>query len=280
MKTSKGKVVQVVLASLIVIVLLFIPGFSKPDKEVSFVCLGDSLFGNVAYSPTVPQILEETLGIEVINGAFGGTCAACTNPSGFSSHFEDSLNLIHLVDSIVTKDFTYQNSTIALNEYKLDYFQESLELLSTVDFNSVSTILIEHGTNDYNRGTQIENPEDSMDIHTYAGAMRQSIEKLQKAYPQARIILVTPTYCYFNDSLGNYSGTCEEKDFGGGILNDYVDKEIEIAAEYGLEIIDQYYDFPINKDTIHSYTEDGLHLVNEGRQLVADDIMEYLKNNP
>ena len=280
MKTSKRTVIQVVLAILIVIVLFFLPGFTKPDKETTFVCLGDSLFGNVAYSPTVPQLLQEQLGIEVINGAFGGTCAACTNPSGYSSHFEDSLNLVHLVDSIVTRDITYQKSTITLNEYKLDYFQESLELLSTIDFSSVGTILIEHGTNDYNRGTQIENPEDPMDINTYAGALRQSIEKLQKAYPQARIILLTPTYCYFNDSLGNYSGTCEEKDYGGGILNDYVDKEIDIAAEYGLEIIDQYYDFPINKDTIRSYTEDGLHFVYEGRQLVAEDIVEYLKNNP
>lgn len=249
----------------------------RPVRDVRIVCLGDSLFGNVAYSPTIPAIMEEETGLKIINGAFGGTCMSCTNYEGRSTFFEDELNMCHLAQAIARKDFTVQKYGINGNTYKLDYFDESLEQLSLVDFTQVEILFIEHGTNDYNSGARLDDKSNPFNRETFGGALRYSLKLLQEAYPQLTIVLVTPAYCYFTDEQGNRIGDSDTLDFGGGILPDFIKLEKEIAEEYGLFVIDQYYDSGIYAENIEQYTLDGLHFNEEGRRLLAEPLIQYLK---
>ena len=92
--------------------------------------------------------------------------------------------------------------------------------------------------------------------------------------PEIRIVLVTPTYTWYTE-MGL---TCEERDMGGGILEEYVDAEIRAAEELGIEIIDVYHDFfPHEKwEDKDLYTRDGMHPNDEGRRMLAEKIAACL----
>ena len=83
---------------------------------------------------------------------------------------------------------------------------------------------------------------------------------------------MTPVICH----LSNY-GTADVHDFGSGTMEAYADKKIEIAKQYGLKVIDAYREVGFTKDNIFNYTEDGLHLNEEGRKVYGDFLGEELQ---
>ena len=99
---------------------------------------------------------------------------------------------------------------------------------------------------------------------------------LRKAYPELRIILLTPPYTWYTQ-IGL---TCEEYVRGGNILEDYIDVQYAVAEEMDVELIDLYHDlFPHDTwEDWQIYSADVLHPNEEGRKLLAGKIAEYLKN--
>ena len=73
---------------------------------------------------------------------------------------------------------------------------------------------------------------------------------------------------------------CEQYNLSG-ILEEYVNKEIEVAEECGVEVLDIYHDFYPHEqwEDYTLYTLDGLHPNDDGRKMIAERIAEYLKNN-
>ena len=67
-------------------------------------------------------------------------------------------------------------------------------------------------------------------------------------------------------------------DAGYGNQEAYVEEEIRIAAEYGVEIIDVYHDFfPHEKpEDWELYTADGMHPNEAGRRMIVEKILSYL----
>ena len=116
------------------------------------VLLGDSIMGKERCDKRVDGVIQETTGMSVYNGAFGGTCASAGNPQNSYDYHEESLNLCRLVDAICEKDFGVQLADLPNNQFQSWYFPEALENLSKVDFNKVDVVLLEHGNNDYSGG--------------------------------------------------------------------------------------------------------------------------------
>lgn len=239
------------------------------------VLLGDSIIGNTLDGRGIHTYLEELLGEPVLKGGFGGSYAADLEKDVYPASVRSPLNLVNISKAIVDGDFSVQKAQIAYGDryydimrQTMEYFSETARQLAGVDFHQVKYLVIEHGTNDYNRGVRLDNPQDKLDETTFGGALRSSLERLQKAYPKMQIILMTPTWCYVTrDEEPLY---CEETDFGGGYLEEYAKLEMEIAAEYGLPVLDNYHESGINRDTAAQYLQDGLHLSDEGYRLIAE----------
>lgn len=278
-----------VLSSLMAGVLVFFCLFDTLINKLPWtkeyypiVVLGDSVIGNVADGEGVVAYLEQNLGIPVLKGAFGGTCASYDVQTVYPYSIGQQLSLVKLSEAIANQDFSVQKSLITYGEnyyYTMyqtaNYFPDTIEALSRVDFNQVKYLIIEHGTNDYNQGKQLDNPEDPYDMETYGGALRYSIELLQKHYPDMQIVFITPTWCYI--MVDGKKMHCDEVDFGGGYLEEYVNMELKIAQDYGLLVLDNYQDFAINQETEEQYFVDGLHLNQKGQQLLADRIADFIK---
>lgn len=256
-----------VVAVLLVAVLAaayLVPLGNKPVKA-DMVLLGDSILASEGSKGYVGERLEEALGLTVVNGCFGGSSAAWTETE------YDYLSLYSLSKSIVTGDFSQQKST-HIDTPATQYFDTRVEELAQIDFKQTDILLIHYGINDYHIAREIDG-EWAYDPYSFLGALGYAVDVIKTRYPDLRIVLVTPTYTWYLDQ----GGTCENRDFGGGFLEEYVNAIIAFAQEKGLEVIDQYHGlFPDTaKDNWSRYTIDGVHLNDRGNELVASQLVDY-----
>lgn len=237
------------------------------------VIMGDSICGQVRDETSVSELLSTLVGREVFNGALGGTCASRIDLEGRLAYANDSLSFVAFARAAALQDFGSQQ-TARIKENATEYFSEVIDDLDRIDFSGVDILLVQYGVNDYHAGIPLENPEDPYDEYTFGGALRSALRYFRENYPELRIILLTSTYSWYE-----YTGqTCEEKDGGGGILEDYVNEELRIAEEMNVEALDVYHDFYPHEvwEDRTIYTRDGLHPNEAGRQLLAETIAAYL----
>lgn len=253
-------------------------GCREPEKEYVYdiVFLGDSIVGN----GSITDILEERLGKTVYNGALGGSCMSVNHGYTWESIGAMEWSMVRLAQAIYGDDFTsplaavtYAEEYRPVNMLVLNYFYERIRGLSQMDFSKTRILLIEHGTNDYNCGQPVDNEENPMDSTTFGGALRTTLTLLQEKYPDLRIILISPIYCEI-DGI-----PCYEGNLGGGILDEFVQKEQEIAQEFQVEWLDMYRGSGIWEDNAEDYLYDGLHLTEAGIALIGNQIADYLEES-
>ena len=247
----------------------------KKEDKITYpiVCLGDSILGATRDETSVTYLLQEDLGVEVFNGALGGTTLSRQEGKSRFAYKKDGLSFAALAQAIAYEDFGVQR-TIYIHEPGTDYFKETIDELAMIDFSQVEILFIDHGINDYNASFPIYNEEDQYDEYSFTGALRSSIELLQQKYPDLRIILITPTYSWFL----YLEQTCEERYAEYGYLEDYVNAELLVAEELDVEIIDHYHNFypHENWEDWSIYTTDGLHPNEAGRRKIAESLANYL----
>lgn len=272
---TKIIVYGIISAALFCLIWLSTFPLRKAEKTAApgIVMLGDSLPGQVRDGTAISAYLSELLGQEVYNGALGGTCCSRIETEGRLAYTKDSLSFAALSRAAALDDFGTQQTT-NLRESVTEYFPEVVDTLEVTDFSEVDILLALYGVNDYHAGVPVDDPEDPYNEHTFGGALRSALSFWREAYPDTRVILLTSTYTWYG-----YEGkTCEDKDEGGGILEDYVNKEIQVAGEMDVEILDLYHDFYPHDapEDWMIYTWDGLHPNEAGRRLIAETVAAYL----
>lgn len=251
---------------------------NRADTErtsYNIVVLGDSLLGECRDETSIVQQLSEMLGKSVYNGAFGGTCMVSKRDGAERNYSSNILSIASLSWAIAADDFGAQR-TVRSRQPATEYFQDTLANLEKIDFDAVELLLIECGLNDYHSAVAIDNEKAPLDEGTFMGAVRSVVAGLKKAYPDMRIVMVTPTYTWY---LGQ-SLTCEEYDLGNGYLEKYVDALLCVADELDLDVIDLYHDvYPHDVwEDWSLYTIDGVHPNGDGRKLLAERMAERLRD--
>jgi len=228
-----------------------------PDlSEWDVVFFGDSIIGNYEGSYSVPGVLTGLSEARTYNCAQGGIPA---------SHHPDSiLSFLSSVDYFIGQD---ASALPALN----GPFADALESYAKDNHeNRKLCFVLNFGLNDYFSGHPVFNSEDPYNTTTYGGALKVGIEKLQKAYPEALLLVMTPN---FITQFNNGNDILSEN---GSILTEYVDTAIEIAKEYQIPYLNNYTDLGINETTASVYLADAVHLNETGRFLLGKKIMELL----
>lgn len=283
---AKKRIFLCVFAAVLVASFLFLPfGKTKETLEYPIVILGDSIVGNIGEDgKSFTHYLEEQLGERVLKAGFGGTCMSVPANNKWGSMSSVEWSMVKLAEAICYDDWKSQKATMAyaesysdINNQALDYFAETMEQLRMVDFSKVDILIIEHGTNDYNAGKQLDNKDDLYDVTTFGGALRYSLKLLKERYPKLRIVLLSPTYCALGENQAN---KCYNTRYGeGGYLDEYVALEKEIAREFEVEWLDAYHDLGIWEENAAEYLSDFLHLNAKGHRLMGDFVADYLKKN-
>lgn len=279
---TKRKALMCLIALLIVCAVLVI-ALRKEEKTIQYdiVVLGDSIVGNVGEGGvSFTSYLGEKLNKTAFKGGFGGTTMSLNDGLMWGSISSTEWSMVKLAEAICYDDWKSQMATMAyaqsykgINYQALNYFEETMEGLRQIDFDEVEILIVEHGSNDYNSGKALDNPENPYDIKTFGGALRRSLKLLKDRYPDLRIVLMSPLYCEWNMEKKCYN----TKIGNGGYLDEYVALEKEIAQEYSVEWIDAYHNSGIWEDNVYQYLSDGFHLNAEGHNKIADFLAEYLR---
>ncbi|MBR1477797.1 MAG: SGNH/GDSL hydrolase family protein [Lachnospiraceae bacterium] len=270
---KKEYFIYVPIAAALVLLIVYLSGFyeEKSGYVPDIVYFGDSLIGECRDETSVTAFLSELLGADVFNAGFGGTGYAYTFEDARPAYTKGGYNMAALSASILSDDYRNVRG-VQIKEGSTDYFAETLDELSEIDFERVDSIIMGHGLNDYGAGVPIYDNGNHYDTHTFEGAIRTSVRNIRKTNPDIRIIMVTPAYCWFIEE----ELTCEEFNAGYGVLEDYVECEYRLAEELNFELIDIYhglYETSEYEDWM-KYTNDGLHPNEYARRLMAERIFE------
>lgn len=248
------------------------------------VCFGDSIFANFQEPYDIPSMLETLTGATVYNAAFGGCCMSDNNQT------RKLFTMCRLVDAIVAGDFSAQkNSGVSITYAgtSINYVPERIATLESIDWSEIDYITISYGTNDWNSNYALDNENDHDDTTTYLGAFRYSVEKLLTAYPNIKILPITPLWRFWDTNTGlpsevqgDYIDSNTYAKGTGYHLWEYGDALIDAAKDYQIPVFDIYHVCMMNKFNRHQYfeTTDGTHPKLEGRKLMAEMISANMES--
>ena len=230
------------------------------------VCFGDSITGNYYFGDNYPYQIEEKTGAKVYDVGFGGCRMELTNES--SIQYVNPFSMVSLADAIVSDQADkWSNQDTNANSFALkNMVKARLAILKSIDFSTVDIVTIAYGTNGI--GLPIENGSDPLDTYSYAGATRYAIKTLLTKYPHLRIVLLTPIYRWYSETLDDG----DTHQIGGQTLLDRVTKLLEVGSEIKIPTIDLYHTLGINKYNYTGYfgdddeTADGTHINSFGRK--------------
>lgn len=230
-----------------------IPRISDVLEGKKIVVFGDSIWNDARGEDGVSEQLMAMTGSTVYNCAIGGTSAAVVGESTeFSYDWKSqSFNgMVYVANKLLPADWVLEGT-------------DACEVIKQVDFSTVDYILVSYGLNDFFSDVSIY-PKEYYEISNYVGALRNGILHLREHYPQAKIVLVTPTYTKMFEG---------EKTFE---IGDYVEAMRSVSVEMNTELADMFHVLGEDPESRLEHLDDGVHLSSEGRQVYAKGIAWYL----
>ena len=142
----------------------------------------------------------------------------------------------------------------------------TFELRSDIMDRNADAIVVFGGTNDFGHGDAPFGNLDSDDKYTFCGAVNSLINKLERDFPNSRLIFMTP--------LHRLSETVPSMpDFK--ILEDYVNAILAICKKRNIAVIDLFKISPLDPAD-KQVIPDGLHPNDNGHRIMAQVIGEEL----
>lgn len=132
-------------------------------------------------------------------------------------------------------------------------------------------IIIFGGTNDFGHGDSEFGCMSDRDENTFYGALHSLYTKISTKYPMYQIIVITPTH-----RLVEEIKDCMGKNRK---LIDYVNAIIEVAAYYGIPVLDLYRTggmCPHIPKLMQIYMPDGLHPSDEGNKIIYNRLKSMI----
>lgn len=214
----------------------------KERPEYTLVFLGDSIIGNYTDSLSVPGVVQNFTGARSVNCGYGGISM---------SRGETGNAGVDVVGSLISG----QPGAIPDNVPAYSGIQE---LHQGVIESGKLVFFLNYGVNDYIVGHAVESA-DTYDHTTYKGAMRTAIEQLQEAYPEAQIVVMTPTF------INTFENGNQRMSEVGGVMTDYVEAAVAVSQEYGIPCMNNYRDMEVDAENEKELLADGVHPNEKGR---------------
>ncbi|CAG9608058.1 SGNH/GDSL hydrolase family protein [Pseudoneobacillus rhizosphaerae] len=238
-------------------------------KGKTLVCFGDSITaGYPAPRDYTYIIANDILGLNVINMGFGGCQMGVHDDVRY-----DPYSMYQLANSIATNNFTLQDSQ--LSSGVPNYFATRIATLKTIDWTKVDYITIAYGTND--GGKLVDNANNLLDVNTFNGATRYSLDKLLTAHPHLKVILMPVIYRWYADGTDSDNN---KRGVNQIVLTDYVKGIGDVGKEFKIPVADTYYGLGMNKynKLVYFNADDGTHPNEKGMELIGHKVADTLKS--
>ncbi len=230
---------------------------AEEKSDYTYVFFGDSVIGNFTDSMSIPGVLKGFTGGTVINCGYGGMAAAKRG---------DGYGIADVVDAFLKGSYAYfegDENAKAVTEGIMTFYDKHTKVKEEklVFFLSI-------GLNDYMSGCPLEASE-AGDVYSFEGAMKAAVKKLKEAYPESRIILMSPNY------LGLFEGGTEK--INGHTLEDFIKMLERINFDLGTLYIDVYDESGIIEKNKEDYLSDHCHPNEYGRYEIGTLVYKYIK---
>lgn len=240
----------------------------EDDGVTTVVCFGNAPFADMRnQASNVCSLTAKQADAVVYNCSIPDSYLSSKNYTFLENYAYDAFSFYWL-----TTVFTLNNHVIIDQAYDIignvpDEIKESIDLLQSIDFNTVDIIALCYDASDYFDGRPMYSDENTTDIQQFTGAMEAGIELIQQYFPHIRIIVMSPPYAFAIDQDGNYASS-DIITYGQSTLSTYVIKQSESAYMRNVSFVDNLYG-SIHEGNAPKYLTDNLHLNEDGRALLA-----------
>jgi len=151
------------------------------------------------------------------------------------------------------------------------------DFISRVDtmIDDADIVVVFGGTNDFGHGDAPFGVMSDRTNDTFCGALHVLYQKLCQRYPNAQIVVMTPTHRSSEDEIGlNEQGVRR-----AGKLADYVEAIRQVAEVYSIPVLDLFRvsgiqpKIPAQKEL---FMPDGLHPNDAGHERIAQKLLGFL----
>ncbi len=164
----------------------------------------------------------------------------------------------------------YQSKYSEWTEHDLYFCGRAAKMDTSADI-----IVVFGGTNDYGHGDAPFGELADNTPATFCGAVDYLMRRLKSCYPKAQLVFMTPARRE-GDLMPD---TNENKLADAKPLKAYGDVIIKKGEEYNIPVLDLYEKLginPNNPEEKEKYAPDGLHFNDEGQEIIADCLMQFL----
>lgn len=233
---------------------------SNEKNEYTYVFFGDSVIGNFTDSMSIPGVIKGFTNGTVINCGYGGMAAA--------KRVGNNYGITDIVDAFLSGDYmTFAASSEASAQTAMEGIMTFHDKHTKVDEEKLVFIL-SLGLNDYMSGCSLEE-NGANDVYSFEGAIKIAVQKLKEAYPESKIILMSPNY------LGLFDGGTEE--INGHTLKDFIKLLEKINFELDTLYIDVYDESGIIRENEEEFLSDHVHPNEYGRYDIGNLVYKHIK---
>lgn len=257
----------------------------EDDGVLTILVLGDDSFAMERGETGLASLIAEKTGATVYNCSFEGSAyAGETKVLNYDDYPMECFSFYRLLTNIKAND--YYTLDIAMNNLDVvpAYFTENIELLKSIDMETVDIILVSYGINDYLHGHITTDITDEASVGSVYGSIHNGVEIIREIFPHIKIAIASPSYAFYTEEDGTLTGgdfrrtgTQTNENLGG-----YYGNIKSAAVSTGVTFIDNYVNTGINSENASTYFDFSKSAIvpNEtGRKLIAEHIADVLLNH-
>ena len=231
------------------------------DAVCQVVIVGDSQFGNFTGTDGMAYLLSQKMHANVYNLAIGGKTASVDPEEEGNADvdtWEEACG-VSMVEAICG---------LADPLEVFDVWEYQRNVFYSCDFSKTDIFIIEFGANDYLSGREMYSQLNPTTYFSYWGALEYMINDLREAYPDAQILVCTPTYAQFWESgTGAFLGDSYTVSNYYGTLFNYAQTAMNIVGEHtNVTVVNTYQNADIDIYSAPDDLLDGIHLTESGRE--------------
>lgn len=254
------------------------PLYRTYGKDSTIVFFGNGPFADDRSSKdNLVNLIQEMTGATVYNCSVEGSYLAALNyylePKEYPMDIFNFYWLCHVAagDEV---DPIFLEGVKTLGASAPAETMDVYNTLNALDPNTVDVIAIMYDASDYLAGHSMFSLENSTDISTFTGNLEAGIGVLKDAFPNARIMVLSPAYAYGIDENGKYVSSDIQR-YGHDVLSTYVSLQSQSCYARGVTFVDNLYG-TITEDNASEYLTDNLHLNLDGRKKIAQRFVDAL----
>jgi len=255
------------------------------DGNLNIIILGDESAGNVDDSTTFAGKIKEKTGANVMTATYEGMTFSISDKSYTTDHPEDAFSMYYFVTCLVNNDFYLQEQALEqMDEKTAQKYSDFFYWARYLDYASADVIIISCGRHDYLKGrcitgTDVYSEQQFGTPDSISGGMDASVKMLKAAYPNAQIIVSSPTFFITEDKDGNDIGA-DLMNNGYGGLGEYIANMANVSMEESVTFVDNYFGIAFNSTNYEGYLkEDGKTVTEETAKILADHVEQYFYYN-